>query len=205
MKIHPISLPGIIAISILLIATEKISAHCDTLDGPVVQDARLALEKGDVTPSLKWVNKDGEAEVRAAFADTLKVRSFGEEARKLADEHFLETLVRVHRAGEGMPFTGLKPQGTTAPAFVAADKALVEGSISKLSDEIFESARMELHKRFKNVLEKKNHADESVEAGRAYVAAYVQYAHFIETLHSLGSHDAEEPHRMGCCDDGHIE
>ena len=85
--------------------------------------------------------KKDEAEVRQVFADTLKVRSLGEEARKLADQYFFETLVRVHRAGEGEPFTGLKPQGTTDPALVAADKALAEGSISELSSGIFESAQ----------------------------------------------------------------
>jgi hypothetical protein len=32
-------------------------AHCDTLDGPVVMTAKAALEKGDVTPVLKWSAK----------------------------------------------------------------------------------------------------------------------------------------------------
>jgi len=27
-------------------------AHCDSLEGPVVEDARLALEKGDPTPAF---------------------------------------------------------------------------------------------------------------------------------------------------------
>ena len=84
-------------------------AHCDTLDGPVVKTARAALEKGDVTPILKWVKKENEAEIRDLFKKTLSVRSKGKEAQELADMYFLETLVRVHRAGEGEPYTGLKP------------------------------------------------------------------------------------------------
>ena len=38
-------------------------AHCDTLDGPVVKTARAALEKGDVTPILKWVTNEYETEI----------------------------------------------------------------------------------------------------------------------------------------------
>jgi hypothetical protein len=171
-------------------------AHCDTLDGPVVETARLALKKGDVTPVLKWVSKEGEDEVREAFAIALKVRSLGEDARKLADTHFFETLVRVHRAGEGVPFTGLKPAGTIDPGFVAADKALKEGQVAELSAHLAKSVQDALDKSFAEVLEKKQHADDSVEAGRVYVAAYVQYAHYVEAILTLTSHEAAEGHHL---------
>ena len=92
-----------------LIVPQPAFAHCDTLDGPVVLDAKAALEKGDVTPVLKWVKKDNEKEIRKVFSHTLAVRKLNPEARELADHYFFETLVRVHRAGEGAPFTGLKP------------------------------------------------------------------------------------------------
>ena len=84
-------------------------AHCDTMDGPVVAAAKAALEKGDVTPVLKWVAKDREGEIRTAFQKTLAVRSKGPEAKELAHMYFFETLVRIHRAGEGAPYTGLQP------------------------------------------------------------------------------------------------
>lgn len=179
-------------IASLIFATHNGAAHCDTLDGPVVETARAALNKGEVAPVLKWVNKENEKEIRDAFTATLKVRSLSEDARKLADTHFFETLVRVHRAGEGVPFTGLKPAGTIDPGFVAADKALSEGSSAKLSKEIAESVQEEIQNRFARVLEKKKHADESVEAGRAYVTAYVEYAHFVESLYALTSEDTHE-------------
>ncbi|MDD5642387.1 MAG: DUF6448 family protein, partial [Syntrophales bacterium] len=82
-------------------------AHCDTVDGPVVAAARLALAKGEVTPVLKWVPKDDEGEIRAVFQKTLRVRTKGPEAKDLADRYFFETLVRMHRASEGEPYTGL--------------------------------------------------------------------------------------------------
>jgi hypothetical protein len=184
-----------------LFPASKVAAHCDTLDGPVVETARLALQKGDVTPILKWVNKNGEKEIREAFAAAIKVRSLGEDARKLADMHFFETVVRVHRAGEGEPFTGLKPRGTIDPAFQAADKALAEGAIDELSGEIAKSVQEGIRKRFAEVVEKKKHADDSVEAGRAYVAAYIEYAHFIEAIHTIASGGNQEHHHLHATDE----
>ena len=50
-------------------------AHCDTTQGPVVADARIALDRGDITPVLKWLKPDSETEVRAAFQHALEVRA----------------------------------------------------------------------------------------------------------------------------------
>lgn len=191
------SLAAIISLvtAVSVFTAREATAHCDTLDGPVVEAARVALDKGDVTPVLKWVNKSGEKEIREAFAAALKVRGLNEDARKLADMHFFETLVRMHRAGEGVSFTGLKPAGTNDAGFVAADKALSEGSVSELSGEMARSVQAGVRKRFATVLEKKKHAEESVEAGRAYVAAYVEYAHYVEALHTLTSLSGAEEHQ----------
>ena len=85
--------------------------HCDSVDGPVVNAARTALEAGDVALVLPFVRADGEAEVRRVFDSVLPVRDFGPEVREVADRLFYETVVRIHRAGEGAPYTGLKPAG----------------------------------------------------------------------------------------------
>jgi hypothetical protein len=159
-------------------------AHCDTMDGPVVGAAKVALEKKDVTPVLKWVKAGDEAEVRSAFNKTLAVRTQGDDAKELADQFFFETLVRVHRAGEGEPFTGLKPGGTgIEPTVRAADEALERGSVDKLVKEITAEAAAGIRKRFAEASEKLKHADQSVKAGREYVAAYVEYVHYVEQLH----------------------
>src|SRR6185369_12362012 len=84
----------------------KAFAHCDTLDGPVIQDARKALEAGDVTPVLKWVKQKDEKSVRAVFAKALSAK--GKKNSAAVEKQFFSTLVRIHRAGEGAPFTGLK-------------------------------------------------------------------------------------------------
>jgi hypothetical protein len=159
-------------------------AHCDGLDGPVVNLARQALAKGDVKIILPWVAAEKEAEIRKAFDLTMAVRGKGEKERELADMYFFETLVRVHRAGEGAPYTGLKPAGLDlGPAIPEADKALETGNPQELVKLINGKVHDGVHKYFVAAREKKLHAGESVEAGRAYVEAYVPYLHFVERLY----------------------
>ena len=171
-------------------------AHCDSLDGPVVTDAKAALQKGDVAPVLKWVRADDEKEIREAFAKTLKVRALGDDARDLADRHFFETLVRVHRAGEGVAYTGLKAEGTADPGIAAADEALDKGSADRLAAELAERVAAGVRERFAKVVAAKRRADDSVEAGRAFVAAYVEYVHFAEAVHALASPARSEHHHI---------
>ena len=160
-------------------------AHCDTLDGPVVQTARIALEKGDVTPLLKWVRPDDEKEIKAAFMKTLTVRKQGDEAKKLADKYFFETLVRIHRAGEGAPYTGLKPGEAVDPAVALADKALQNGSFDKLVTVLTNAMAIGIRERFAKAYENQKHADDSVAAGREFVESYVIFTHYVEGLHGL--------------------
>jgi uncharacterized protein DUF6448 len=186
---------GIVLLAILVVISPyRVSAHCDALDGPVIEEAQLALEKDDVTPLLKWVTKEHENDIRNAFAQTRAVRTKGTDARELADRFFFETLVRVHRAGEGAPYTGLKPAGTIAPAIAAADKALLAGSVDELSAKIGNAVRDGIRKRFAEVAEKKKQANDSVEAGREFVEAYVEYVHFIEGIHNMVARGPEHDH-----------
>ncbi len=166
-----------------LIVPQPAFAHCDTLDGPVVLDAKAALEKGDVTPVLKWVKKDNEKEIRKVFSHTLAVRKLNPEARELADHYFFETLVRVHRAGEGAPFTGLKPAGAELnPGVHAADGALDSGSVDAAVKLVNDEVAKGIRARFAKVKEAHKHMNDSVEAGREYVEAYVEYVHYVEGL-----------------------
>ncbi len=163
-------------------------AHCDSLDGPVVETARLALAQGEVTPVLKWVRPDDEAAIRTAFAQTIEVRRLSATAAELADRFFFETLVRIHRAGEGQAFTGLKPAGEIDPAIAAADQSLATGRAEALMHDLQQRITTGLGQRFDRARETRAHADHNVEAGRAYVAAYVDFIHYYEGLHSLAAH-----------------
>jgi hypothetical protein len=173
-------------------------AHCDTMDGPVVKAAQKALAERNVNLVLLWVHKPDEAAIKEAFDRTLVVRELGGKARELADQYFFETLVRIHRASEGAPFTGLKPAGTDLePVIQEADKALDNGSAEKLIRLVSDKAADGIRMRFAQAQEKKAHAGHNVEAGREFVAAYVEYVHYAEGLHQAaeraGAHHAEGP------------
>lgn len=133
----------------MLLSARPAAAHCDTLDGPVVQDARKALEQGTVTPILKWIRPHDEREIREAFQKTLTVRAKGADAQELADRYFFETLVRVHRAGEGTSFTGLKPADTEVePGVAAADQALARGSADAVIELTTRAVAQGTHERY---------------------------------------------------------
>lgn len=159
-----------------------VSAHCDTLAGPVIKDAKLALEKGDVTPILKWVKKEYEGEIRESFKKTLAVRKQGKEAKELADMYFFETLVRIHRVGEGAPYTGLKKE-PVEPIIAEADRAIEKGSSDSLVKMVTDAVVKGIRQHFAESKETKKHADESVEAGRKFVEAYVEFTHYVERLY----------------------
>jgi hypothetical protein len=185
-------------LSMLLLASawsDPAAAHCDSMDGPVVKDAQTALAGKNVTPVLKWVRAEDEQAIRDAFAMTLEVREESEAAQHLADRYFFETLVRLHRASEGEGFTGLKPAGSVEPGIAAADQALESGSVDRLADEITATVRHGITERFADASEKRQLADESVAQGREYVAAYVQFTHFVEAVDHLTSHGASPKHR----------
>ena len=184
-----------IVVTLLLFAPQQIHAHCDTLDGPVVISAKEALEKGDVTPVLKWVKKDDEAEIRDAFQKTLAVRAKGPEAKELADMYFFETLVRIHRAGEGAPYAGLKPAGADlGPAIPAADKAIESGNIEPVLKLLTDQVREGVDERFKHVIAKKNFKKDDVTAGREFVEAYVVFMHYVEGVYAA-THKTAHDHR----------
>jgi len=176
---------------VMLLQAGTAFAHCDALDGPVVQAARSALAAHDVTPVLRWVGPQREAEIKAAFARTLEVRKLGGNAEALADTWFFETVVRIHRAGEGEPFDGLKPAGQIEPVLAMADETLDRGRVDALVSQLTTHVSSGVAERFKRALEAKAHANDSVEAGRRYVEAYVEYLHYVEALHLAGTPRAE--------------
>ena len=177
---------GVAAVILLVLATAgNALAHCDTLDGPVVSLAKQALEKGDVKIVLPWVAAEKEKEIREAFDLAAAVRGKGAKEKEVADRYFFETLVRVHREGEGAPFTGLKPAGLDlGPAIPAADEALDSGDPRPLLKLVNDKVHEGIHKYYTEARERRAHAKDSVEAGRAYVQAYVPYLHFVERLYN---------------------
>jgi hypothetical protein len=177
--------------------------HCDTLDGPLAKLAEKALADRNVNVVLPWVRAEDEREVRQAFDQAQAVRELGPQARLLADRHFLETLVRVHRAGEGAPFTGLKPADLDlGPAVPAADSALATSSVDAVVKLLVDAVSAGVRERFRTALQRRHFDVNDVAAGRRYVEAYVPYVHYVERLWEAatgpipghaGEHDAHAP------------
>lgn len=174
-----------------IITAPLLRAHCDGMDGPVVKAAQKALETGEVRLVLIWVHKQDEEAVIKAFEKTLSVRKLSEQAAELADMYFFETLVRLHRAGEGAPYTGLKPAGRDlGPAIPAADRAVESGSAQDLLNLLSDLVREGAGGQFKEVLERKAYEENDVEKGRAYVQAYVAFVHYVERIYEAAKSPA---------------
>lgn len=168
------------AVTLTFAIPHNAAAHCDTLDGPVIQDAHKALEAKDITLILKWVKAKDEKAVKAAFQKALAAKGANAEA---AHNMFFATLVKIHRAGEGAPFTGLKPAGAVEPAVAEADKALASGSADALVKLVTDDITAGIKKRYERVAAAYKHKDESVALGREFVEAYVEFTHYVEKLH----------------------
>lgn len=170
--------------------------HCDTMDGPVVTAAKRALERGNVNLILPWVPKKAEAELKNAFERTLRVRKQGKEAAELADYWFFETAVRLHREGEGAPYTGLKPAGLDwGPVVSRAEKAIEKGNAKEVIEFLSHAVEEELQKRFKHAMARKKYDVNDVDAAREYVQAmlgFVLYSHHLYTNIEGGEEHGEE-------------
>ena len=175
------------AICVLLPAGQA-RAHCDALDGPVVQAALRALASSNANLVLVWVQKEHEAEVKKAFARTLAVRKLGADAKELADLYFFETVVRIHRAGEGAPYTGLKPAGQNLdPSIPVADAALRDGKLQPLLGFLSQHVDRGVREHFEAAMKRRDFDQNDVEAGRRFVKAYVEYIHCVQALYQQAS------------------
>jgi len=173
-------------------AVGRAFAHCDGLDGPVVKAAQNALEMGNVNLVLIWVQKKDESEIKKTFQKALAVRRLNPQAKELADRYFFETLVRIHRAGEGASYTGLKPAGRNlGPAIPATDKALESGKVEPLVKLLTEATQTGVREQFKQVTAKKKFGKDDVSAGQEYVKGYVEFVHYVERIYEAAKNPAE--------------
>lgn len=174
---------------------ENIYAHCDGIKGPVVSSAKKALETGNVNYALIWVSADNEKTIKNLFSKALEVRRLNDNARELADMYFFETLVRLHRSGEGEPYTGVKfTDKDVPPVLHAADKAIETGDQAELL-KYFKSDKDKkaVQNRLKEVLSKKQFSIDDLKAGRSYVRTYTDFIHYAAEL--SGEKEIEGQHK----------
>lgn len=173
----------VITSGFVLFFTTNISAHCDSIEGPVVKAAKKALETGNINHALIWVRADDESEVKSMFDKVMKVRDINEDVRELSDMYFFETLVRVHRMGEGVGYTGLKLEDfKPAEGIEAADRAIESGSVVEILTHVEEDQHAKIKEYFAELQAKKKYDVNDIAAGRDCVESYVHFIHFIEGL-----------------------
>jgi hypothetical protein len=163
--------------------------------------AKKALETGNVKFILPYVPKESEGEVIAAFNKVLPLHQQPNGAHDIADTFFFETVVRLHRAGEGAPYTGLKPAGLDeGPVIPIAEQAIETGSVEKLKKTLMDFIATEVEKRFEHMQHLKQHAEESVEDAREYVESMLGlqvWAHKVYLTSIAGAHEKEGEHHHG--------
>ena len=192
---------AVAALGAFFLLASRVHAHCDGLDGPVVKAAQKALDSGDVNLTLVWVKSEDEPAIRAAFQQALDVRKLSPLSKEFADRYFFETLVRIHRAGEGAPYTGLKPAGRDlGPAIPAADKALATGDVEGLVKLITDASAKGIRERFQRARALQNYDSKNLQAGRESVEAYVSFVHYVE-----GCYQASQSFAHGHAPEIHAE
>lgn len=169
--------------SFIFIFTNTAFAHCDTMGGPVVKASQKALETGNLNFVLIWVPAKDEQVIKTLFEKVLRVRKLNDEAKELSDMYFFETVVRLHRMGEGEPYTGIKSAGyQPAEGIEAADVAIEKNSISEVFAHIPKEKQKKVKELFTDLQSKINYDVNDLTAGRKYVAAYVHFIHYVEGL-----------------------
>ena len=176
--------------------------HCDTRDGPVVKAAKKSLETGNLNYVLIWIPKESEKELKDVFARTQRARKAGKDAQDVADDWFFETAIRLHRAGEGAPYTGLKPAGLSeGPVVPKAERAIETGDPKETIDFIVKTVEDDLARRFHHVMEKKTYDVNDVAAGREFIEAFigwVVYSHHLYKSVAGSAAHGEHEEKAGC-------
>ena len=85
----------------------------------------------------------------------MNLRKISPAVEQVVDNYFFETLVRIHRAGEGVAYTGLKDSAAIETPIAASDEALEKNSTSSVLKLLHESINKGVNERFKESISKK--------------------------------------------------
>lgn len=196
----------LLAVTLVLFACQDSFAHCDTRKGPVVTAAAEALRTNNVNLVLIWVQKQDESIIKEAFQKTIELRKMSPAVQQAVDNYFFETLVRVHRAGEGIAYTGLKDPAEVEPPIAASDNAIAKNSLTDVIKLLNDAINKGVNEKFRAVASTKNYDANNVDAGREYVESYVVFMHYIEAIYNAasGSKSEHQEHQAGIAPAEHL-
>lgn len=175
----------ILTAAFYFLINNSISAHCDSVEGPVVKAAQAALNSGNINHVLIWIPAENENELKELFQKVSGIRNINENVREISDLYFYETVVRIHRMGEGVGYTGLKGKDFKPEEGIeAADLAIQNNSVEAILAHVEISDHEKVKNYFNELQSKKNFELNNVAAGRDYVSSYVHFIHYIESLYT---------------------
>ncbi len=183
----------LLSVITIILSLSDLNAHCDSIEGPVVKASQKALETENINYVLVWVRAEDEQEIKAIFDKVNNVRTLSPEVKELVDMYFYETVVRVHRMGEGVGYTGLKPaEYQPEEGIEAADIAIDENSLDRIYAHLDEAQNPKIKDYFADMQSKKDYDVNDLKAGREYVEAYVHFIHYVEFL--FNGEEANDTH-----------
>jgi hypothetical protein len=124
--------------------------------------------------------------LREAYEFAVELRGQGDRAGELAERYLVETAIRLHRQAEGLSFDGVKPATEPLPRVItAADASLDKGQVDEVVEELGREMEAQVRKLFAAAKGRQAGREESLEAARAWVDAYVRYLGFVDGLHEV--------------------
>lgn len=159
------------------------SMYWDTMDGPIVTAAELALEMENVNYILPFVKKEFETEIKEAFDNTIIVRELSGEAAEVADYWFFETAVRLYMLGVGKPYTGIKHSSSkNDQVILEAYKAIENQDKTAFETFLVDSLRETLEIKYEITVSKKDYDVNDTDAAREYMNSMYDFIEFSNEL-----------------------
>ncbi|MTK12512.1 MAG: hypothetical protein F8N39_10635 [Clostridiaceae bacterium] len=155
------------------------SMYWDTMDGPIVTAAELALEMENVNYILPFVKKKFETELKEAFDNTVIVRELSGEAAEVADYWFFETAVRLYMLGVGKPYKGIKQSRHKNDRVIhEAYKAIENQDKTAFETFLMDSLRETLETKYEITVSKKDYDVNDTDSAREYMNSMQDFVEF---------------------------
>jgi len=167
--------------------------HYDARNGPVMKAAKMALETGNVNYVLIWVPEESENQLKNLLEKTFCKRRAQKDVHDVTIDWYFQMVSRLHRSGERVLYTCMKPDGLDeSPIVPKVERAIEIGDVEEIIGGIPNTKEGDLRQRFRHVMNKRNYDVNNIAAGRAYVSAFIDFIVYVHNLYT--SIPGEEGH-----------